>query len=185
MGIERGQHNAPADSTVLKGTMGSYSEQGARVAAGKLGLSFAEWCAKRADGLKWCSRHKDWHPVGDFPADLSRGDGLRPWCNPCVAAYGRTRPQDKTPARAAVNNAVRAGKLPSARSVPCVDCGHLGDDRRHEYDHHLGHEPEHWLDVECVCTRCHRSREDSRAGGCAAPVVPIHGERLRTAEVAA
>src|SRR5690349_2233837 len=53
------------------------SKQGAiKVAAARLGLSLDEYTAKIADGLKWCITCNDWHPVGAFGRDDSRGDGL-------------------------------------------------------------------------------------------------------------
>lgn len=70
----------------------------------------------------------------------------------------------KRQARARVNNAVTAGHLPHPRTLPCTDCGHVWapGGRRHEYDHHLGHDPVHWLDVQVVCSACHRKRELAR-----------------------
>ncbi len=63
-------------------------------------------------------------------------------------------------ARSAVNQKVRSGKLPPPNEVPCVDCGHSPGtaDCRHEYDHTKGYAPEHHLDVESVCTDCHKKR---------------------------
>jgi phage gp29-like protein len=63
-------------------------------------------------------------------------------------------------ARSAVNQKVRSGKLPHPNDVPCVVCGHSPGtkERRHEYDHTKGYAPEHHLDVESVCTECHKKR---------------------------
>jgi hypothetical protein len=52
---------------------------------------------------------------------------------------------------------------PNPNDIPCVDCGHIGSDRRHEYDHHLGYAADHHGDVEAVCSRCHHARERRRA----------------------
>lgn len=54
-------------------------------------------------------------------------------------------------------------RRPNPNSLPCVDCGHLGDDRRHEYDHHLGYEAEHHYDVQPVCSKCHAKRDGKKA----------------------
>lgn len=56
------------------------------------------------------------------------------------------------------------GLLPDPNSLPCVDCGHVyaEGERRHEYDHHLGYAAKHQLDVQAVCTTCHRKRERDR-----------------------
>lgn len=73
------------------------------------------------------------------------------------------RDGDKLQARQRVNVEVRTGRRPHPGSLPCADCGHIGDDRRHEYDHHLGYAAEHHLDVEAVCTLCHAARDSSKA----------------------
>jgi hypothetical protein len=41
-----------------------------------------------------------------------------------------------------------------ARMFPCVDCGAQARD----YDHHMGYEERHALDVEPVCRPCHNKR---------------------------
>jgi hypothetical protein len=46
--------------------------------------------------------------------------------------------------------------------VPCTDCGHIGSDRLHEYDHYLGYAAINHLDVQCVCVPCHNRREQQR-----------------------
>ena len=73
--------------------------------------------------------------------------------------HGSTEEQ-RVIARSAVNQKVRSGKLPHPNSVPCVDCGHAegSDACRHEYDHTKGYSAEHHLDVESVCTACHKKR---------------------------
>ncbi|MFF5261307.1 hypothetical protein ACFY4C_20385 [Actinomadura viridis] len=63
-----------------------------------------------------------------------------------------------------MNYLVDAGLIPDPNELPCVDCGHVytPEQRRHEYDHHLGYAPEHHEDVEPVCTTCHHAREAER-----------------------
>ena len=68
----------------------------------------------------------------------------------------------KEVARRAVHRAVRRGQIPHPALVPCMDCSHIGPKRRHEYDHHLGYEPEHVLHVQVVCTVCHVRRTFAR-----------------------
>ena len=63
----------------------------------------------------------------------------------------RKRYPQKAKARDAVNNAVRSGKLPHAKSLDCVKCG---KGARH-YHHHNGYERKFWLDVVPVCITCH------------------------------
>lgn len=69
---------------------------------------------------------------------------------------------ERRSARIAVATAVAGGRLAPALSRPCRDCG--GPAR--EYDHYLGYDKEHWLDVEAVCRRCHWEREKARRTHC-------------------
>jgi hypothetical protein len=137
-----------------------------KVAAVRTGHTVEEYQAKVAVGLKWCTAHRDWHPRPEFAVDRSRGDGLKAKC--LAADRGKPRwPRDplKEKARSAVSAAVRFQRLPHPNSVPCMDCGHeasADEPRRHEYDHYLGYEPEHHLDVQPVCTICHATREKGR-----------------------
>lgn len=140
------------------------SRAGARTtAAGRLGLTLTQYDEKIGNGEKWCTACKAWHPVGYFPRDRTRSDGRKAKC--LAAERGKPRfprnPRHER-ARSAVSYAVRMGRLPRASAVLCTDCGHLGSDRRHEYDHYLGYEPEHHLHVEPVCTTCHADRERAR-----------------------
>jgi len=57
-------------------------------------------------------------------------------------------------ARQRVAYAVRRGRLPRAASLPCADC----DGPASQYDH-WSYAPEHRLDVQPVCARCHKQRE--------------------------
>jgi len=115
-----------------------------------------------------------------FHLDRSHADGRASVCRECRNARARRNYQPKGPparygpaptpgrdgdklqARHRVNRAVAAGELPAADSLPCTDCGHLGDDRRHEYDHHNGYAAAHHLDVEPVCSRCHHRRDNPK-----------------------
>lgn len=75
------------------------------------------------------------------------------------------RDGDKKQARQRINVEVRAGRRPHPNLLPCTDCGHVWveDERRHEYDHHLGYAPEHHLEVQPVCTTCHARRDSTKA----------------------
>ena len=130
----------------------------------------------------WCTRCKAWHPHSEFGKDGSRFNGLAASCrasrNACARAvyqpsarhrtngrrYVQARDGDKLQARRRVNHLVDVGVIPAPGSQPCADCGHDGNDRRHEYDHHRGYAPEHHEDVEVVCSACHHLRERSRRG---------------------
>lgn len=76
------------------------------------------------------------------------------------------RTGDKQQARQRINVEVRTGYRPNPNSIACVDCGHLGDGRRHEYDHCLGYDAEHHGDVESVCTVCHYRRHNGEVTHC-------------------
>lgn len=74
------------------------------------------------------------------------------------------RDGDKLQARQRINVEVRTGRRPHPNRLSCTDCGHVWrkGERRHEYDHHKGYAAAHHLDVEAVCTVCHRGRVDDR-----------------------
>ncbi len=84
--------------------------------------------------------------------------------------------EDKIKARWRVNNAIRAGRLAHPNTLPCKDCGHVHapGEKRHEYDHHLGYDAAHQLDVEAVCSTCHHKRDNKKA----AQTHCVHGHRF-------
>lgn len=151
-----------------------------KVAAKKAGVSFEEYQNKVANGEKWCSLCKAFHPFDSFGIDLNRGDGRSSSCLNSRRSFQRKRYQkvpledrktpgpsphkprsgDKKQARQRINVEVRTGKRPHPNFLPCVDCGHVYTDgeRRHEYDHYKGYSAEHHYDVEPVCTICHSIR---------------------------
>lgn len=61
-------------------------------------------------------------------------------------------------ARTAVSREVKKGAIPRISTQRCLDCG----GQAQQYDHFLGHEKEHWLDIQPVCIRCHKVREAKR-----------------------
>lgn len=133
----------------------------------------------------WCTGCKARHPREAFGADRSRGRGFAASCyrhrktmyERTYVRRGRpsrvgqrlaaTRDGDKRQARARVNHEVEVGRRPHPNALPCADCGHQwsAGERRHEYDHHLGYGAAHQLDVQPVCTSCHRTRESRRRKG--------------------
>jgi len=143
-------------------------------------MTLDEYLAVADQGMKWCRGCQAWQAVAAFGPDRSRGDGLATLCREAKNRRGRAsyqpvttprpsgrrrvsaRDDDKLQARRRVNYLVEQGLLPNPNDVPCVDCSHLADDRRHEYDHHLGYAAEHHEDVEAVCSRCHHTREQNR-----------------------
>jgi hypothetical protein len=147
-------------------------------AAKRNGLTVEEYLVKRARGEKRCARCREWLPESRYQADRSRSDGLKSICRPCSTAvrtkngkpHGRgpkplpERDGDKRQARRRINVLVRTGRLPRPSTLACADCGHLWEpgERRHEYDHYLGYEAGHHLDIQAVCSRCHHDREVQR-----------------------
>lgn len=134
---------------------------------------------------KWCTACKARHPRSEFGRDSSRGDGLAARClasrrtgrppghttpplNPATGRPGPSpavaRDRDKLQARQRINVEVRTGRRPHPNTEPCADCGHIWrpGERRHEYDHFLGYAARHHLDVQAVCTKCHRQRNAAR-----------------------
>lgn len=77
---------------------------------------------------------------------------------------GPARDGDKKQARARVNRMVQRGVFPHPNSLPCEECGHVWHEgeKRHEYDHHLGYDALHQLDVEVVCPTCNKLRAVAR-----------------------
>lgn len=160
----------------------------AKAAATRVGLTLDEYQQKVAAGDRYCFRCKAWHPVTEFGSDASRADGLDRSCRsskssaaraayvpvdgprPLGRRYVDARDGDEMQARRRVNHLVDVGILPRPNDVPCVDCGHVGSEMRHEYDHYLGYAAEHHEDVEAVCVDCHHARTRSRAGQYDAPI---------------
>ncbi|MEG4518853.1 hypothetical protein [Microcoleus sp. AT9b-C5] len=160
---------------------------GQKIAAGKIGISIEEYQQNLKAGLKWCFGCQSWLKLNRFNQSKNARDGKDNRCKICRRAFDRRRYQpipiakprgfppvpgrdgDKNQARNRVNYAVSRNKLPRARNIPCVDCGHLGDDgvpprklRLHEYDHYKGYDAVNHLEVECVCVPCHIDRERQR-----------------------
>lgn len=48
-----------------------------------LGIPLEELLQKTAEGLKRCTKCKEWKPQSDFGKDRTRGDGLNPTCAQC------------------------------------------------------------------------------------------------------
>lgn len=71
---------------------------------------------------------------------------------------GLRRYPERIAARNAVNNRVVSGRLLRAQDQDCVDCGVPAE----QYDHYLGYEREHRLDVQPVCRSCHADRDAAR-----------------------
>jgi hypothetical protein len=150
--------------------------------AQRAGLPVEVFAARVANGEKYCWRCRKLHQRSAFNPDVSRSDGLDPACRDSRNAakrgqyirrgrvskrgsfYAKTRDGDKKQARARVNHRVDVGMIPDPNDLPCTDCGHVykTGERRHEYDHHCGYGSAHQLDVQPVCTRCHRKREKLR-----------------------
>jgi len=143
-----------------------------KIAAGKVGLTVDDYLSRVANGQKWCSNGRHWVSRSDFYSNRVKTDGLSPMCTPCRIAY-RKLSKKQTSARrwkAPVDGAkmqanhrvtylVSVGILPKPSVIPCSKCGHMGQDRKHEYHHFMGYAAEHHEVVECLCTKCHKSKD--------------------------
>lgn len=147
-------------------------EQGSlKTAAKRIGMSVSEYVKKINNDLKWCSSCCRWLGVDNFNKDRSSGDGLKSKCKQCSKALWRRKSMksnherapridgDKEQARKRINHDVELGIRPNPNDLYCSLCGHKGDDRRHEYHHHMGYNSDHHYDVIPVCTICHKKAE--------------------------
>jgi hypothetical protein len=150
-----------------------------KIQARLAGISVEEFCRLVNDGNHWCCQHGQWHSIDKFGKDSSRYDGISAHCkdarrerhkktyNPVPAHLRKppgpprneSREGDKKQARHHVNLSIRMGKLAHPKDLPCMDCGHIGTGRRHEYDHFMGYSAAFHMAVQCVCSRCHHQRE--------------------------
>lgn len=150
------------------------------VAAKKSGVSAEEYRRRIANGEKRCSTCKLWLRVVAFGKDATRYDRLSPVCSDCKRAKSRAkwipkprvskkgqrfaaiRDGDREQARYRANHLIKIGRLENPNKLPCFDCGHRGEDRRHEYDHFAGYSAERQECVQAVCTVCHAKRSRQR-----------------------
>lgn len=70
--------------------------------------------------------------------------------------YYHRHKEGKVKARPAVISAIRRGDL--SRPSVCSRCGASGEVEAH----HSSYEPDHWLDVEWLCLKCHRQIHGGR-----------------------
>lgn len=155
--------------------MAQTAEGAIKVAAGRIGLSVSEYVARQSAGLKRCTKCGGWRPRSAFQKDSTRYDGLTAACGDCRRQINRKRYEpvpegdratpgparverrdgDTLQARARINADVRQGLRPNPNDLHCALCGHKGNDRRHEYHHHMGYGRDHHYDVLPLCARCH------------------------------
>ena len=159
------------------------------IAARRVGCSEETYVRNLVSGRKWCYLCKQWHARGQFGKERSRSDGLAPICRASRSTrqkeryvpvprpdQGRrhkpARSGDKGQANGRISYLVSIGKLPRPSNLVCHDCGHIGKDRKHQYDHFLGYAAEHHECVQPVCTKCHRNRAMRRGEGTNPPRRP-------------
>lgn len=146
-----------------------------KTAAKRRGITVAEYQAKLAGGMLWCTGCKQFHQATEFGRDANRPSGVATYCLAGRRAKRMTtyvrlgrrstlgvrrvaRDNDAIQARAWVNILVSTGRLPRPCSLPCSDCANAA----REYDHHRGYSIVHHGDVEPVCRKCHIRREQRR-----------------------
>jgi hypothetical protein len=138
-----------------------------KIQARKFGITIDDYL-ERCKNEKWCTGCKEWHNKSAFGPDSTRFDGLASYCKLSRNHSIRKYPQDKKQilAHRLIQMRVMRGKLDNPNSIPCMDCGHTGNDRRHEYDHYLGYDTQEARGlVQAVCSICHRKRERIRRNG--------------------
>jgi len=64
--------------------MAQTPEGAVKIAAKKAGLTVEEYRARLDDGLKKCTKCKEWRGTGEFNKDSSRWDNLSPSCHNCI-----------------------------------------------------------------------------------------------------
>ncbi len=159
---------------------------GAFKRAAKLaGLVFDDYISRLDAGLKRCICCREWLNLDLFKADSSRWDGRVAKCHACANRANREayipvpfelvkppgarrlapRDGDKLQARHLINQDVIMGLRPDPNRLYCAYCGHFGQDRRHEYHHHMGYEAQHHYDVLPVCSKCHHAQERMESTG--------------------
>lgn len=62
------------------------SEHGAKIAAGRIGITVDEYRRHEAAGERWCSTCASWLPVGEFPPTAR-------YCRSCKRMYEYSRRQ--------------------------------------------------------------------------------------------
>ena len=153
-----------------------------RKTASKAGISVEQYLANEKFGMKWCTDCESFVDQDYFYDTSSRGRARKhSYCKSCSRIRSKRandlrlstseefskretfpRDGDKKQARYRVNREVHKGNLPHAQTVACIDCGHVGSDKKHHYDHYLGYAGINHLAVECVCVSCHQKRERQR-----------------------
>lgn len=129
---------------------------------------------------KQCSKCKQSKPLSEFHRNRSKKDGYHNQCKICRSVYAksdkaklhqkkyqqsqkgkstyckvsrnyRINNPEKTKARHSIDYAKTSGKLSHPDTLQCNYC----PNQAQEYHHYLDYEPEHRLDVQPVCKKCH------------------------------
>lgn len=166
--------------------MGNTAAGARKLAARAAGLPVEEYERRIASGLHRCGKCCEWKSAEALGSDSSRVDGVARTCLDCRGSRARAkyvrrtrvsklgaffvagRDGDRDQARARVFHQVETGLRCSANALPCTDCGREWQEGgpRHEYDHYLGYDAAHHLDVQPVCVPCHAKREMVRRSTC-------------------
>jgi len=98
-------------------------------------------------------RSRDWRELnGERHSEYSRGWAARhPQKIKRRQARYRAESPEKNKAHTAIHNAVSRGKIPSASSLSCIDCG----GQAQEYHHPDYTKP---MEVVPLCIKCHKRR---------------------------
>jgi len=131
---------------------------------------------------KKCARCKEIKSIDLFGSDRGKPDGKNVYCRICARqfekeynekhpekmrekyerrkqyyldkckTYRKQNPEIRK-AHSAVNDAVRYGKIPAAKSLLCMNCR---ENQADIYHHYNGYKIENRLDVIPVCASCHK-----------------------------
>lgn len=133
-----------------------------------------KYVERHQNGEKYCSKCQRWLKPEDFNIDRSRWDNRHSICQECrkrahrknyepkqstlKPGPNRKEPEDgnRKQANKRINHDVENCQRPHPNNLHCAFCGHKGDDKRHEYHHHMGYGKLHHYDVLPLCTECHR-----------------------------
>lgn len=86
-----------------------------KTAAKRIGIPIEVYMSKKADGLKWCTKCKDWHPIERFGIDRSRGDGRCAHCLSTKKVLSHEEKRKRINARYRRYYATKAGELIRSR----------------------------------------------------------------------
>lgn len=93
--------------------------------AKKLGITTEEYLKYLENGLKRCTKCKQWKPQTDFPKDSSRGDGLNTKCHACIKVPEPRKPHMPEWAKEALRDRNRKNRWRKGIALPKIQREYL------------------------------------------------------------